>query len=297
METQVLKGTLRKVRFSGERFFTVATLEDGNGRDATIVGTLVAVSPGDALRLEGEWVEDKRFGTQFKFTRYEVLVPESHEGVVAWLSSALPDVGFARALAMVQRFGAQGVFAAIEHEHHKLCQVPGITPERALSIHTAYKGRKAQQAVMVFLKRFGFTDGQCARVVAHFGEADVEPALRENPYVLMKVERMGWKTVDAMAQRMGVAKDHPERARAAVLHMLGEARAAGHCFVPAGRLVARGWDDLSVPEGVGRAGVERLLEAGEIVQEGEDRVYLPELRASEVRVAERLRELRVEVAA
>ncbi|HEX7841817.1 MAG TPA: hypothetical protein VF469_30310, partial [Kofleriaceae bacterium] len=66
-EDVTLDGTLERFVFrNDESSFTVARLETAGHQGVTIVGELVGVSEGLPLRLRGRWVDDKKFGRQFR---------------------------------------------------------------------------------------------------------------------------------------------------------------------------------------------------------------------------------------
>jgi exodeoxyribonuclease V alpha subunit len=294
MET--LKGTLRAKRYSGKGFWTVASLEPAGaargecGALVTVVGPLVGVEVGDSIEIEGEWVDDPRWGRQFKFRASRTLTPSDHEGVVAWMAGRLPGVGRARAIEIVRAIGPEQIWHVLEHEPLRLCGVSGITPERAQAIRAAYLQQRAGRDTLVFLQRWGLTDWQCGQIVARYG-SESERVLRDNPYRLIEIDGFGFKRTDEIAQRLGVPLDHIERARAAALHMLDVARALGHVFVPLASLAKRCLADLEVPAGRVREAVAVLLEERKVIVEG-DNVYLPALHAAELHVASRLAALR-----
>jgi exodeoxyribonuclease V alpha subunit len=288
----ILRGTLHHIRHCGSGYWTVATLLDEYHHEQAIVGKLVAVHEGDTLELHGEWSQHARFGRQFKFTTFCVAAPKSATGIVAWLSSALPDVGLARAAAMVKTFGADKIFDVIEESPERLVEVSGITSERASAIGAAYRAKKSQRDRMVYLKQWGLTDTQCAKVIEHYGD-DAQSVIENNPYLLTEIHGFGFLTVDAFALRMGVAKDSIERAKAAVRHMLDVAQQAGHVYVPVERLAARCAADLDVPGNKVREAVDDLN--GVVVENATGangqpirRAYLASLYRSEQRIAARV---------
>ena len=298
-----IRGTLRHISYSGRNFWSVAKLEAAGGAShlgmVTITGRLMAIEVGDSLELTGQWVEDPKYGQQFKFNKAETLTPCDDEGVVAWLTQ-MPDLGRARAIEVVRAFGADKIWDVIEHDPQQLTAVSGITPARAEAIRDVYLRRNEERDLMVFLKRWGLTDWQCGRVIKEFG-ANTEAVMRDNPYRLSRIDGFGFKTVDQIAQKLGVPLDHIERARAAAIYMLQFARDRGNTYIPMRSLIRRCIKDLEVPGKRVREASKLLLEEGEIVviealdgvmEEGDDDVYLTELYQAEGRVADLLANLR-----
>jgi exodeoxyribonuclease V alpha subunit len=65
---EVVQGTVERVVFAnGESGWTVLRLLLPGQRDTvTAVGSLLGVQPGERLRLSGRWVEDAKYGRQFR---------------------------------------------------------------------------------------------------------------------------------------------------------------------------------------------------------------------------------------
>jgi len=287
-----LRCTLQRIKYSGARYWSVAEVlrHDVAGLSATACGPLVGCSEGDSLELSGEWVEDPKFGAQFKFKSAKVVLPSDAEGIVAWLCK-LPEIGRNRAIALVSRFSAEGIFDVIEHEHERLAEVDGITVTRSSAIRDAYLEVKGQRQVQTFLRRWQLTDWQVTQVLAWAadeGIADIEIAVREQPYRLTQIDGFGFLTVDRIARRMGVVSDHIERARAAALYLLDEAKQEGHCFLPLDELKKRAWSKHGVPgEKVAEAVLQMTQDHAVDLEYGE-RVYLFELGLAEERLADRV---------
>ena len=60
-----LQGTLERFTFVNEDTnYTVARFKVEGKRDlTTIVGNMVSVNPGETLKLEGYWVNDRKYGS------------------------------------------------------------------------------------------------------------------------------------------------------------------------------------------------------------------------------------------
>jgi exodeoxyribonuclease V alpha subunit len=287
-ELETIQGEITEARILGGDFWGSAKVRVAGGPMITAVGKLLGVQPGDTVELEGAWAEHPRFGRQFKFRSLSTKVPRDSSGVVAWLSSRLPNLGPKRAAAIVEELGAEGVWRVIEHEPDRLLEVPGITPERRDAIVEAYWKHRAERDRIVRFKTWGLTDGQIARVIEKWG-ARAEEILAEDPYQLCdEVYGFGFKRADATALRMGLPPDSPARIRAALLHLLAEAAEGhGHAYVPGGALISMA-AKLIVVDGTAVAReLAQLVERGRVRKSG-SRAVLPELDDAERDVAGRV---------
>lgn len=289
-DTEELIGQLVEFRVRGDDFWgtgVVKTRHDGG--EVAIVGKLCGVKVGDTLKLGGRWVVHDRYGRQFKVSRCDVVLPSDTLGVVSWLAATLPQVSRRRAEAIVERFGVQGTWQVLDQrDAAKLCEIDGITPDRAQEILEAYAQGKGERDRSVALREWGLTDSQIARVVAEWGDDAVE-RIRNNPYDLMRyVSGFGWKRADEIALHMGLSREAPARIAAGVRHTLELAVVEGHCYSPAGALVAISAKKiLGVVDSLVWPALERMVERGELVRV-EHRVYLPALAQVEQSLAESL---------
>lgn len=250
-----------------------------------VVGKLVGVRAGSTVQLEGVWADHPKYGRQLKVRRCTAVRPDSTVGVVAWLGSALPDVGVARARALVERFGV-GLWDVILWQPDRLTEIDGITPARADAIREAYLDVEADRVHMVALRTWGLTDSQVARCVAAWGSlAGAVERIRANPYDLAShVHGFGFERSDVVALKAGVPHDSPARVQAGVRHLLEEASAAGHMYMSGGALQRMAAELLGVPAGLIPPAIKDLSR-GRVVTRRGWRVYLQRLEAAEATCA------------
>lgn len=74
--------------------------------EVVIKGYFRRLDPGETYEFYGRVVDHKRFGRQFQVESYQRFLPESKEGVIAYLSSDLfPGVGKKTAERIVHMLG------------------------------------------------------------------------------------------------------------------------------------------------------------------------------------------------
>lgn len=288
MDHETLRGELLSFRTHTPDGWGVGIVCAPDGEQYKVTGKLMGVQPGAAVELAGTWM-DTRFGRQFKVRQCTSTVPQTTAGVVAWMSSALPDVGERRALAMVARFGVAGLWETIESAPRALCVIDGITPARADAIAIAYEEQRADRDAMIALRGWGLTDGQVARCLERWDDAaEVVAEVRANPYILMEcVAGFGFVRADDVALRAGTPHDSPLRIGAALHHVLGEQVMQGHCYLPQGKLRSLAERLLGVPAELISAAMHREYVGGRFVVRGA-RVYQPALEAAEADAADML---------
>ena len=148
-----LQGQIERITFiNEENGFTIARVKVYGQRDlVTVVGNLMAPSPGEILKMKGEWANHPKFGEQFKVIHYKSAVPASVYGIQKYLGSGLiKGIGPVMAKRIVKKFDKQ-TLDVIENEIEKLAEVEGIGKKRISMIKTAWDAQKEIRQVMLFL--------------------------------------------------------------------------------------------------------------------------------------------------
>ena len=265
----ILEGILERVVFQNPTTqWTVARLSPAEGgAPVTVVGSLLGVSPGSPLLLRGAWVDDRRYGRQFRVDSYQTRSPETLLGIERYLGSGLiPGIGPELAKRIVSVFGLR-TLDVIDEAPERLEEVDGIGRARAESIADAWKAQRDIQDVMVFLRGHGVSPAYAARIYKRYGK-DAVGLVRENPYRLaLDIWGIGFKTADGIARNLGIAKDAPPRLEAGLVHALGELSEEGHTHAPEPALLGRAAELLAVDEHALEDALSRLETSHLIVRE------------------------------
>ncbi len=291
-----LQGTLERITYvNEENHYVVARLQVPGRRDlATIVGNLPTVTPGETLKLTGEWVQHNRYGEQFKVETFETITPATLTGIEKYLSSGLiKGIGPIFAKRLVEIFGVDTLHI-IEQEPSRLLTVEGIGEVRLQRIQAAWEEQKEIREVMIFLQGHGVSSAYAAKIFKAYGKSSIA-IVQENPYRLAKdIYGIGFKTADRIAQAIGIEKQSPLRVEAGVIHVLNELAEEGNVYYPLDALTKAAADILEVDEDLVSQAVERLQHEQRIVCEPGPQgvaVYLASLYAAEEGVARRLQVL------
>lgn len=291
-----LSGLIERVTFFNEdNGFSVLKVKVKGHRDLVcVVGSLPSVSPGEWVNAQGHWVQDREFGRQFRAEILTSTAPTTREGIEKYLGSGMvKGVGPVYAKKLVEKFG-EGIFDLIEHRSARLEEVEGIGPKRRQRIKAAWAEQKVVREIMLFLHSHGVSTSRAVRIHKTYGDQAIE-IVRANPYRLAQdIHRIGFRTADQIAQKVGIPVDSLVRAAAGLNHVLLEATGEGHCALPVETLLDEAGELLLVEERIIRAALDRALAAGELIPEtidGQELLFLPMLRRAEELIARRLRQL------
>jgi exodeoxyribonuclease V alpha subunit len=288
-----LEGILERIVYCNEEnAWSVVRLAVQGRRDlVTAVGNLLGVQPGESLRLLGGWVNDRKYGRQFRVQTYHTTQPATLVGVEKYLGSGLiRGIGKEMAARIVKHFEMDAL-EVIENRPERLTEVDGIGPVRSSRIREAWAEQREIKAVMIFLQSHGVTTTYAVKIYTKYGQRAIA-VVKENPYRLaVDIFGIGFKTADKIAEKLGIAPNSPRRAEAGVLHVLHELSDEGHVFCPREELVERAVSVLEIETSVVEKAVSDLAAGGMLAIEPlarDEAVYLKSLHVCETGAAGQL---------
>ena len=292
-EIEALAGTIERVTFhSPETGFCVLKVQARGKRDLVpVIGHAPAIAAGEWITATGIWHTDRQHGVQFKADTLKVTPPTGVEGIEKYLASGhMRGIGPAMAKRIVAAFG-ESTFEIIEAEPQRLPEVAGIGPKRAARIIAGWAEQKAVREIMLFLHAHGVGTARAVRIFKTYGHEAIA-VMTEDPYRLAKdIRGIGFKTADAIAMKLGLTPEAPQRLRAGISFALQTATDGGHCALPVAELIKLAGELLGVEATLIRSALLDVLETGEVVQDilGDKAcIFLAGLHAAERMIAERL---------
>src|SRR5438067_7122091 len=225
-----VEGTVERVTFyNPENGFSVVRVRPRGRREpVAVVGTLPAVQPGETLALSGRWETDPRHGAQFRPETADVRPPSELDAIARYLGSGLiRQLGPTLARRIVDHFGAP-TLEILDARPERVREVPGIGPQRAAALATAWAEHRALRAPSPLLAPHGLDTRYAPRLVAAYGH-DAPKVLGANPYRLVaEVPGLGFGAADRLGRDLGIRPTAPARLQAAAHGALLRAAEAGH---------------------------------------------------------------------
>ena len=282
-----LQGQIERITYTNEENgYTIAKLKVYGQRDlVTVVGNLMAPTPGEILKMQGEWANHPKYGEQFKVVQYKTSVPASVYGIQKYLGSGLiKGIGPVMAKRITKKFGKQ-TLDVIENDPEKLIEVEGIGKKRIKMIKDAWDEQKEIREVMLFLQSHGVSSGYATKIFKQYGDESIQ-IVKDNPYRLATdIFGIGFITADNIAEKLGFDKDSELRAEAGILYVLHQLADEGHVYYPYEPLITKCQEILDVNRDIivsaiatiahdKRIVIEDLNETVEDFQENHKAVYL-----------------------
>jgi exodeoxyribonuclease V alpha subunit len=290
----VLSGEIEQVRFHRtDTGYTIARvkLQGHDDSKVNVVAFLPSPRIGDLYQFKGSWVEHPKYGLQFQAVEFEAKPPVTVEGIKAYLTSEIDEIGPELAKRIVDAFGMD-TFTIIDLEPHRLREVSGIGPKRAEAILNAWKDHTNLRDTFVFLYSQGIKAGLAAKVFKKYRSNTID-VIRNNPYRLaVDIPGVGFMTADRIAEKTGIARDAPERICGGILYVLDLAATQGHTYLPCRLLLQEASRLLGVDMGLISGNITELESMNYVYREkvrgkadSEDAIYLASLHHAEKHAA------------
>jgi len=264
-----LSGTIERVTFHNpQNGFAVLRVQARGYRGAvTVVGHLPAAVAGEYIEATGAWVQERDHGLQFRAEELRSTPPQTAEGIERYLGSGLiKGIGPHFARKIVEVFGER-TLAIIDDSPSFLREIKGIGPRRIQRIRESWCEQKAVRAIMVFLQSHGVGTARAVRIYKTYGDQAIA-LVQANPYRLASdIWGVGFQSADDLAQRLGIDRESPLRARAALRFVLQQLSSEGHCGFPEAGVTERTAHLTGIDRGVIHAAVEYQRSEGELVRE------------------------------
>lgn len=233
-----IEGPIEEIIFRNEQNGYTVFVLDFKTTPVVCVGKLVSANVGENLALDGEYVNNSKYGYQFAFSSYEVVLPSTLAGIEKYLSSGLiKGVGPVTAKNIVNHFKEQ-TFDIIEMSPSSLAEVRNISMKKALEIGEKFKELKKLQNSVMFLQKYNISTNMALRIYDIYGSNTIE-IVKNNPYRLVEdVDGIGFMTADKIAKNIGVPQNSEYRVRAGILHTLNSTiDKTGNTYLPKAMLI------------------------------------------------------------
>lgn len=231
---------------NSENGYTVLNI-DYKGRLLTCVGKTVSANVGEDVEMEGDFVQNSKFGEQFAFVKIETVEPKSVESIKKYLASGLiRGIGPVTAEAIVRKFGTD-TLSVLEYAPTRLKEVRGISEKKAFEIAQNYGDIKKMQNAVIFLQQYDISTNLSVKIFNFYKDKTIE-TVSQNPYVLVEdITGVGFLSADRIAFKMGIEATSDFRIRAGILHLLSEfSDKNGHTYIPKEQLFSAEVDLLGL---------------------------------------------------
>lgn len=288
-------GTIESIVFySPDTGYTVCRFSLEEGDQITIIGNFPPLSPGEMLKVTGEWELNPRFGRQLRVSNFSPVLPASEIGIEKFLSSGLiMGIGPVLARRIVKKFGPATI-EILSSDPNRLKKVEGVGEVKLREIKRSWAEHEDIRELIIFLQDHGISTTLATKIYKQYGKNSFH-VLKTNPYqACHDIWGIGFKTADQIALKLGMSPTAPERVKAFIVYLMEKDNEQGHVFSLETYLHEACCKELDVPKERFTAALEDLIKDKFVVTEDTDfglAIYLPFYRKAETEVAHFLEKL------
>ena len=267
----MMTGTLNKLIWKSDKNdsnFIIGSFIGSSRKEFIALGDMFQPEIGVEYRLRGQWVNNDRFGKQFKFYWHTIERPTNSRGMYAYLVRMCKWVGPSIANQICDAYGDKALEVLKKSPDRVAAQIKGITSDRAKEIQEILITNDSFETVMVDLEGMfasikGLPRSLTSSALKTWG-ADAASMVKENPYRLTKIKGVGFHMADEVALTIGFDRDSYRRERAAVWHVVTETmQSTGSVWISMDEIEA---GVMSLIGKKGLDGIFRLQKSGIIVE-------------------------------
>ena len=289
-----LEGTVEHVIYENSETGYAVFEVDAGGTDIVVAGNVGEVNNGMSVTAYGYMVNHPSYGEQFRAQTCETTLPQDTSSILSYLSSrVLPYIGPATAKKIVAKFG-DDTLNVIAETPQKLCELRGISPEKAEKISSEFRRLFGAREVIAWMAKYGLSAQTAVTAYRTYGPHTVD-ALKQNPYLLCSEPlNLKFSQADAIAAQLQMDLGSSFRISAGLFYALRHNASNGHTCLPEDKLVESTARFIKIEPDRVRSELQELLEQEEMRSrtfDGVKYIYLPDLLAAEEDIAARLGEL------
>ncbi|MEN2465069.1 ATP-dependent RecD-like DNA helicase [Ornithinibacillus sp. FSL M8-0202] len=201
-------------------------------KEIVIKGYFSQLQEGTVYRFIGQLEKHPKYGQQYSVTSYQTFIPDTKDGLIAYLSSDMfYGIGKRTAKKVVDHLGESTV-SSILNNPSILDSVPGLKKEAANTIVKTLQENQGFEHVVVYLAKYNIGLKMAQKVYEQYKDETIE-LLEDDPYRLVfDVEGFGFQTADEIAKKNGLSLSSPNRIGAGCIYILQRSVQDGHAFLP-----------------------------------------------------------------
>lgn len=260
---------------------------DFQRENVTVISYISTPIMGMTLQVNGNWKKHNTYGHQFVADNCDEVMPDTVYGIKKYLSSGLiKGIGETWAERIVDKFGIDTP-DIIENHPERLKEIPRFGDKKITVLVESWKEQKHVMDIMIFLKSFDISTLFAVKIYKLYGDNAIE-LLKENPYRLITdLDGVGFKKADAIALKMGIPFNSPQRISAGIVFRMNELAEQGDTYELYSFLVNEIFNLLQVETTLIEQEIHEMVNNNELITI-EDHIFLPQYYYAEKKIADKL---------
>ncbi|GGA69128.1 SF1B family DNA helicase RecD2 [Ornithinibacillus halotolerans] len=201
-------------------------------KEMIVKGYFSQLQEGTVYHFTGQLERHPKYGQQYNVSSYQTFIPDTKEGLIAYLSSDLfYGIGKKTAKRVVDHLGELAV-SKILNDPSVLDSISGLKKENATTIVKTLQENQGFEQVVVYLSNYHIGLKMAQKIYAAYKDEAISK-LQEDPYqFVFEIEGFGFRTADDIARKNGISLSSPNRIGAGCIYILQKSVQDGHVFLP-----------------------------------------------------------------
>ncbi|SDQ47367.1 SF1B family DNA helicase RecD2 [Virgibacillus salinus] len=303
-EQGFIKGELLYMIFQNKsEHFSIAkikvhdTNENYKDKEIVVKGYFANLQDATVYCFYGDFEKHAKFGMQYQVKSYETYIPDTKDGLIAYLSSDLFfGIGEKTATKVVDVLGDSAISKILSNDE-VLNDIPGLKKEKVELLSKTLQENQGFEHIVVYVSNYGIGLKMAQKIYQEYKDEAID-VLQNDPYqYVFDIEGFGFRTADQIAQQNGLSLTHPNRIGAGCIYVLQKNIQDGHVYLPIDNCIKQVLDLLLNPEQSLTADMvsNRLedLNKDKAVIMKDGNVYLPSLYYAEDGFASNIKRLMI----
>ncbi|OPH61747.1 hypothetical protein BC351_00455 [Paenibacillus ferrarius] len=195
-------------------------------------------------KAEIEGVDDPKYGFGYLVHSIYQDVPKTVETQKDYLKAILTELQVGE---IYKVYPDADVIELIKNDDFEYKKVKGIGETTYQRIRQKIIENLEFQDLFSQLGRYGITYDTIKKLIDEFGSSTIAiQKIKENPYVLIRINGISFKKADVIARNMGISLDDPHRILSGIKHAIGEEQSKGHTYIVLKELLKNSFELLQI---------------------------------------------------
>lgn len=226
MKEIMIRCEIKKIYHRGNNDFTIASVKIKEHpiniaiptADTIVRGNFRAVHEQDEFELWGNWVDYGKYGYQFNFTKYKLLLPETKKGIIKYLTNNVPSIGQTVAKRIVEEYGNSSI-EVLKKNPEKLMNIKGITEKKLESIKKEINQFMFFDETLYYCLKNGLSYHDSLAIMDKFGDSSINQ-LKKNPYKIRGINGISFIQCEKIAKNENMEHNNIVRIKEGILYLI-----------------------------------------------------------------------------
>ena len=195
-------------------------ISDKVNKVITFTGVFDELKYKMVYKMEGEFVNHSKYGSQFQVSNYELVIPTDEEELVDFLSSDLFPIGETTAKRIVDKLGKDAINIILK-DPTALDDIPRLKEEKKEKIYEVLNDYENTSHIVIELNKIGFNTKDSLTLLKKYNTKALKQ-IEDNIYLVKDDIDISFNELDKIARNNGYELNDERRLLALTINMLNE---------------------------------------------------------------------------